>query len=188
MKTCKSPILITIIFATAMLISACATNSKFNPNQPQVTMSQAVQAELRQFGPNSDTNPYIEPRTLIRGKLNEFYIVRLALNLSSESQISILAEAKGPDGTETAKAMDMYAFEAYWDSVTYREPDNDAKIQTRIANIKRSCIPSFSFTASAGQGIYYIPFIGKNPMTRPSRIYVQVTVGNSEPIIYTADL
>ncbi|MCE1206618.1 MAG: hypothetical protein LWX00_04350 [Spirochaetia bacterium] len=188
MKTRKSLLLIACAAAAVILISACATKPKFNPNQPQVTMSQAIQAELRQFGPNSDTNPYIEPRTLIRGKLNEFYIVRLALNLSAETQISILAEAKGPDGTETAKAMDMYAFEAYWDSVTYREPDNDAKIQARITNIKRSCIPGFSFTANAGQSIYYIPFVGKNPIPRPSRIYVQVTVGNTEPVIYTADL
>lgn len=177
-----------VLLCGAILITSCATTPAFNANKPPVSISQATQTELRQFGPNSDTNPFIEPRTLVRGKLNEFYLVRLELNLVSESPVSILAEAKGLDGTETAKALDMYAFEAYWDSVTYREPDNDAKIQSRITNIKRSCIPGFSFTVKAGQSIYYIPFVGKNPIPRPSRIYVQVTVGNAEPLIYTADL
>lgn len=167
-----------IVICALFIISGCASIKPFDSSLPLLTISKAEKKDLRGFGNTFDTNPYIEPSSLIRGKLNEFFVIKLEFNLPQNSRIHIIAEGNTNEGVISAKAYDMYALEDFWNSVTYRESENDAKFQLRISNIKRSCIPSFSFEQNAGQSVLFFPFIGKNPIPRPSKIYVQVVVEN----------
>jgi len=153
-----------------------------------VSLSQASEKELLSYGNSFVENPYLEPRTLIRGKLNEFYIVKLSLNLPETSRVSIIAEAKKLDGSEAAKAYDQNTFIEFWDANTTVESTSGSEIQKKNSSITRSCIPAFSFTASAGQTEFLIPLVGKNPIPRPAKIYIQVSAGSGEPCVYTATL
>lgn len=171
-----------------MVLAGCASLPSYDANNPRVSLSKASDKELLFFGNSYVENPYLEPRTLIRGKLNEFYIVKLSLNLPEAARVSVIAEAKKLDGSEAAKVYDQNTFIEFWDANTTVESTSGSEIQKKNSSITRSCIPAFSFTASAGQTEYFIPFVGKNPIPRPAKIYVQVSTGSGEPAVYTVTL
>ncbi len=171
-----------------MIFTGCASAPAFDASKPLVSLSQATYQDLKKFGNNNDVNPYFEPSSLIRGKLNEFFIVKLSFNLPKEAEVSIIADAVQPDGQEAAKVYTLYNFIDFWDVNTSREPNNDAKIQMRKTNIERSCVPSLQFKQGAGQNVLLLPFVGKNPIPRPAKIYVQVEVAGAEPAVFTYDM
>ncbi|MFA5852456.1 MAG: hypothetical protein WC820_07135 [Spirochaetales bacterium] len=168
----------------AALFSGCASAPHYNPALPVLAVSQAQYADIRPYGPSYESNPYMEPRTLIRGKLNEFFVVKLDFNLAVDAKITVIADATTLDGKEAAKAYDQYAFVSYWDANTSYEPDNDAKAQMRNTIISRSCIPSMSFTQRAGKSTLLMPMIGKNPIPRPAKLYVQVAASTGESVVF----
>jgi len=170
------------------LLVSCVSTPAYDPARPQVVIAQASQAEIRKFGPSYIENPYMEPRTLLRGKLNEFFVVKVDFNLPVDSKVSILAEAKQAGGKEAARVHDSYSFIEFWDSITLIESEKGAEVQRKMTIIERSCIPAFDFVQRAGQGTLYIPFMGPNPIQRPATIYVQIVVGKGEPVIFTEKL
>ena len=166
------------------LFSGCASAPHYNPALPVLAVSQAQYDDIRPYGPSYESNPYMEPRTLIRGKLNEFFVVKLDFNLPVNTKITVIADATTLDGKEAAKVYDQYSFVSYWDANTTYEPDNDAKNQMRNTIISRSCIPSMSFTQRAGRSTLLMPIIGKNPIPRPAKIYVQVATSTGESVVF----
>lgn len=179
---------IAVLSSPLALLASCVSAPAFDPTRPQVVIAQATQAELRKFGTSYIENPYMEPRTLLRGKLNEFFVVKVDFNLPADSKVSILAEAKLVGGKEAARVHDSYSFIEFWDSATLTESEKGAEVQRKMTLIERSCIPAFDFVQQAGQGTLYIPFTGPNPMQRPATIYVQIVVGKGEPVIFTEKL
>lgn len=176
-----------IIVSCGIMIS-CATAPVYNPNLPLLVIDKAIKTDTQVYGRQFTTNPYLEPQTLLRGKLNEFYILKLQFNLPTNMLVSIITEITSKDGQEAAKAYDKNAFTDFWDINTMTYPDNDAKNQNRNTAIARSCIPAMSFTQRAGVNTLFLPIIGKNPIPRPAKIYIQVSVGSEVPYIYTATL
>ncbi|MCE5255310.1 MAG: hypothetical protein LLF89_00520 [Spirochaetaceae bacterium] len=167
---------------------ACKTVPVTKDNSQVIQIEQASLQDIRAYGVSYEQNPYMEPKTLIRGKLNEFFVVKVTLNLPVRSVISVLADAKTADGTEAARPYTRDDFVAFWDNVIVQNEDS-YKYNQKITTIRRSCIPSFFFTEGAGQTVYFIPFVGKYPISRPAKIYVQVSVtGQGEPCTYTYDL
>jgi len=80
-----------------VLVSSCATaKNSFDPSLPEVSLYKATESDIRQYGKNFSENPYMEPRTLVRGKLNEFFIVRVDFNLPADTMVAILATATSP--------------------------------------------------------------------------------------------
>ena len=177
-----------VLALCAILLAGCASLPAYDTDKPRLSLSKANEKELLAYGNSFVENPYLEPRTLIRGKLNEFHIVKLSLNLPEATRISIIAEAKKLDGSEAAKVYDQNTFAEFWDANTTVESTSGSEIQKKNSSISRSCIPAFSFTANAGQSEFYIPFVGRNPIPRPAKIYVQVSTGSGEPCVYTATL
>jgi len=168
------------------MIAGCATNPAFNSALPAVVIGKATEVDIGAYGRNFDENPYLEPRTLIRGKLNEFFIVKIQFNLASESRISIIAEAVSADGKQAARVYDTQGFKAYWEANIFK--DNDTQKQRKFTSIERSCIPAMSFTQRAGQGELFIPIVGSNPIPRPAKIYVQVSASSGESVVYNYTL
>lgn len=177
-----------IVGIVGILLSACTSAPKYRTDLPPVRISRATAENIGRYGAGFATNPYLEPRTTIRGKLNEFFIAKVELNLPAKASVSIIAEMKSADGSAAAKAYARDGFIAFWDSVTSGEPDNDYKTEKKITNISRSCVPYFEFREGAGQTTYFIPFVGKNPIPRPATVYIQVTAGQAEPCVYTFTL
>ncbi|MCE1209990.1 MAG: hypothetical protein LWX23_11040 [Spirochaetia bacterium] len=117
----------------------------------------------------------MEPRTLVRGKLNEFFIVRVDFNLPADTMVAILATATSPSGEEVARVYDIQGLKDFWWALTIT--DNDSGLYDRkLTAIERSCIPSFDFKQRAGKRSLFIPFIGKNPIPRPATLSVQVVL------------
>jgi len=150
-----------------------------------VIISKASDDDIKAYGRNFDENPYLEPRTLIRGKLNEFFIVKIQFNLPSESKISIIADATAKDGKEAARAYDTQGFIAFWESNIFKDEDNDAQKQRKYTSIERSCVPSMNFSQRAGQNTLYLPIVGANPIPRPAKIYVQVATSSGESVVFS---
>jgi len=189
MKSIRSQVFAVLaVVAFAAIFSSCASVPTYDSSKPPVSLTQATYQDVRKFGNNNDVNPYFEPSSLIRGKLNEFFIVKLSFNLPKEAEVSIIADATQADGQEAAKVYTLYDFIDFWDINTTRQPDNDAKIQLRKTNIERSCVPALQFKQGAGQNVLFLPFIGKNPIPRPAKMYVQVEVAGTEPAVFSYDL
>ena len=172
----------------SILLAGCASLPAYDTAKPHMALTAATEKELLAYGNSFVENPYLEPRTLLRGKLNEFYIVKLSLNLPEATRISVIADARKPDGSEAAKVYEQNTFIEFWDAVTAAESTAGSEIQKKNSSISRSCLPAFSFIANAGQSECYIPFVGKYPIPRPAKIYVQVSTGSGEPAVYTATL
>jgi hypothetical protein len=175
------------LFLSAIIVLSmffgCATAPAYDPARPILEISQASGEFLKGFG-RINENPYLEPKSLLRGKLNEFFVVRMDFNLPEASRIAIIAEAFSDDGKEAARAYDLYSFIEFWDYNTIRDDDNDSLRQRKITYIERSCIPSMQFNQRAGKNTLLVPFVGKNPIPRPATIYVQVAIGGGEPFIF----
>jgi hypothetical protein len=166
----------------ALMIAGCTTAPAFDPALPAVVLSRASAIDVGVYGRNFDENPYLEPKTLIRGKLNEFFIVKIQFNLASESRVSIIAEAVTADGKQAARVYDTQGFIAYWESNIYK--DDDVQKQRKFTSIERSCVPAMDFKQGAGQAVLYLPMVGANPIPRPAKIYVQVAISSGESIVF----
>lgn len=175
-----------ILFMSCFI--ACKTVPLLKNNSQVIQIEQASLQDIRAYGVSYEENPYMEPKTLIRGKLNEFFVVKITLNLPAKSAVSVLVEAKTAEGMEAARPYSRDDFIAFWNNVIVQD-DDSYKYNQKITTIRRSCIPSFDFTEGPGQTVYYIPFVGKYPISRPAKIYVQVSVaGQGEPCAYAYDL
>ena len=126
----------------------------------------------------------MEPQTLVRGKLNEFFVAKISFNLPASSEIHIIASMKTADGKQAAEVMTTENFKMYWYVNTNTEPNNDAQNQMRYTNIERSCVPSLVFEQGAGQSSLLLPFVGPNPILKPAEVYIQVSAGSGEPAVF----
>ncbi len=177
-----------IIVAIALVaLGSCATVNVYDPSIPSVAITRANSSDIARFGSSFEINPYLEPKTLLRGKLNEFVVMKVALNLQNDSRISVIADITTAADPKAAVANDKFAFTEYWNFFS----GGDAETQMarkRLNTLDQTCIPALSFVQKAGKYTYYIPFVGNNPIPRPAKIYVQVSTGSGEPAVYTAML
>ncbi|MDX9828162.1 MAG: hypothetical protein RBT73_10510 [Spirochaetia bacterium] len=165
-------------FLFVFFFSSCATaKNAYDPTLPKVVVYKADESDIRDYGKNYTENPYLEPRTLIRGKLNEFFVVKVDFNLPADDIVAIVASAKAPSGEDVAKVYDIQSLKDFWWSVTIQDEDNGL-YDRKMTAIERSCIPGFDFKQRAGKRSLYIPFIGKNPIPRPATVSVQVVLSS----------
>lgn len=179
-----------ILFFFAILFQSCNSSPAYVKDSPELIISNIKEQELMKLASDSLVNPYIEPRTLIRGKLNEFYVVRLDFNLVKNSKVNILANMySSRDKKPTAYLYEEDKFIAYWEAYLNHDTVDDNVIFTKKMNIiNATCFPSFTFMQKAGKSIIYLPFIGKNPIPRPTEIFVQVSIEGKEPYTFVDSL
>ena len=187
----SSKIATSIIFSLLIFIlMSCVSNRAKNESVSQALSIKKIEHnEILNIAPLI-VNPYIEPASIIRGKLYEFMIIQLDITLPTEENISVIGELKlMSDNKTVANPYYREQFIEFYNNQFQHDTYAENKYNTKMLNIiSDTCLPSSNFTQKPGAKRYYLPFIGKNPIPRPSQIYVQVTVGNSEPVIYTVDL
>jgi len=179
-RQATSSLLIVILFFAI----SCTTTPVYNPSLPLAIIKPASTNEIRQFGNNININPYIEPYTLLRGKLFEFYILKIIINKRDTSKIDIDCDIYVDQNNRDAKAYSIKEFAALWDSISIYSEDTNPAGNEREHNIQRSCLPSFSFIESSGIHEYFIPIAGKFPMKRPIKILIRVSDANGEQYTY----
>lgn len=164
----------------ALLLSNCATVPGYDQNLALAEIRPATIQEIRQFGANTNSNPYLEPSTLLRGKIYEFHILKLKLNVKEKIRISIICDVFSDPGKNASKAYTAEEFSSLWEFASVYSDDTNPAGNARSTNIQRSCLPSYEFTETPGIHEYFIPIAGRYPMTKPVNIYIQVTNAGGE--------
>ncbi len=167
---------------------SCATTIPYSKELPEVVISHVMgEDNTLKIMRNPYTNPYIEPSTMLRGKFNEFYIIKIDFNLAQDTKIEIVAEINTINGNNAAAyPYDREQFITYWEMFANHDLIEDNLEYTKKMNtIRTTCIPSYVFMQKAGRSTMYLPFIGKNPLPRPAKVYVQVYTGAQIPFEFT---
>lgn len=165
-----------LILIFILTLSSCATAHKYDSNKPFVKITQATSTDLRQFGSNPSANPYIEPKSLFRGKIDEFFILKISLNLPKKSKISIEPRAIRPDGKDSGRFYTRDSFIEYWKFKDVYDEDANPYGNTKMVAIQRSCLPSFEYMQKAGNFEYYLPLVSPNPIARPTNVSIDVFI------------
>jgi len=179
-----------IIFYLSLLsiffLSCVTSYPNYTKEIPEILISNSKEKEILKIISSPSINPYIEPSTVLRGKLNEFFVVRIDFNLEKDTEIKITADMNSlKDKKTVAYLYEREQFLAYWEGFLSHDSIEDNLQYTKKTNsIRKTCFPEFSFLQKAGRSVLYLPFIGKNPIERPTEVYVQVTAGSREPFIY----
>ncbi len=99
----------------SLLAISCASTPQNDPALPAIEITIASPDEIRQFGIKQGENPYLEPTSLLKGKLNEFLILKIHFNLMERSKVSIIAQSMKEDGSEAGRFYTAKDFAAFWD-------------------------------------------------------------------------
>jgi len=185
----KNKATLLLFFSTVIvLFSGCATLFSYDPQQPEVVVTKASSDELRRFGINYDVNPYLDKKSILSGWVTDTFVLKIKMNFPVDTRIYITAEMKTLDGKNAAQAYDNDALIQFWEENSERDSETALTTIQKNKNIRKSCIPGFSFNQKAGQATYFLPFIGWHPIQKPAKVFVQVATGKGEPIIYTYTL
>lgn len=177
-----------LISAVVLLTISCANVPSYRPDKPMVTIEKATSTDIRAFGSKMFENPYIEPASLIRGKIDEFFIVKIGFNLPKKSKVSINAVSAKTDGSEAGKFYTATKLMDYWMlKDVYAEDDNPYANARQIA-IQRSCIPSLEYMQNEGMHEYFLPLISSNPIPRPATISITITVDDAQSFSFEYQL
>lgn len=165
--------IILLVFVSLSWVG-CVTHQVYNTNKPAIQVEQATKTDIRSFGFKSGENPYIEPSSLIRGKIDEFFIVKFSFNLSETKNISILAEAQDDKGASIGRFYTADKFVQYWKLRDAYDEDDNPYGNAKQVSIQSSCLSSFEFSQKPGVREYYLPFVSSYPIKRPATIHIQV--------------
>lgn len=180
MKTTPTIVLLAVTMA---LCFSCASAPAIT--EASVSVRMPSDAELKSaYGYNFEVNPYLEPSSIIRGKPDEFIVLRIDLSLPAPAHVDVSARIVAPDGTVVAQPKDPEQMRLYWDMWEGKDVDKTK----RFTVLDRSYLPSFSLEARAGKTTYYVVLMGKNPLTRPGRVEASLLVAGMEPCLFSAEL
>jgi len=161
-----------------LLTWSCAS-VKDAPQQYEVNVKKLNANEIQSIS-NWPINPYIEPGSIIRGKIDEFVVIRIEFKIEREMLISIFGDLKDNDG----KYIPIYyseEFLTYWDQFRGSNDRNSTQNFIKKQNlIKQTCIPGSQFKLRPGQYIYYLVFIGPYPIKKPARGRIDISTSFGE--------
>lgn len=176
------------LFLVVMMLSCATTTRFYDAALPKVVISQASKESIKSFGTTFSDNPYIEPKTLLRGKLYEFYVLKVDFNLPNDLKVDIQSAFLDRDTKDVAQLLTLYEFIDFWENNTAIEPEKDSAKMRKITSINRSCVPSMSFLEGKGKSTIFIPYVSKYPIKRPSYLNLKIFLGTGEEYSYKAIL
>jgi hypothetical protein len=168
-----------------LLMGSCATSQPYDASIPVVSMSHVQESDLSKYGASFAENPFKEPNIVFIGKLYEFYIVEISLNLEQKTQIRIEASAKAPPEAGTPVPYNQEDLIHFWDIISNQGGPNPAQHERRKRTIEDTVIPDFEFSQRPGQTTYYLVFVGKRPIKRPISYDVTVVLENGESFLFS---
>jgi hypothetical protein len=148
-------------------------------------MSHVQESDLSKYGASFAENPFKEPNIVFIGKLYEFYIVKISLNLEEKTRIRVEADSRAAPDVSAPVAYNQEEFIHFWDIVSNQGGPNPAQYERRKRTIEDTVIPDFAFTENPGQSSYFLVFIGKRPIKRPISYEVRVVLENGESFLFS---
>lgn len=164
-----------------LTLAGCAT-SPGNPIEiPSASARIVGRQELaRKFGTDFLKNPYLEPVTLFRGKLEEFVVIEVSLSLPTARNVVIRADVRSKDGAILAEQKDLSYMYTFTQAIISAD-DRDEIIRTD--KLTRSYLPAASISGKAGYTKYLVVLMGKNPIPRPSDAIVEVNISGADSVV-----
>jgi len=159
-------------------MSGCASTRAYDSSLPRVSVKKADSEEIKAFGPTFKTNPFLEPATLLGGKKNEFFVVRIDLNLDRPMNVNVDAFAQVPPGAVAPNVLTRYSLVELWEFIDEGARTGDFEKRKTTAEIH--AIPSLSFSERSGRKRYYLVFSGKYPIKKPVTYYVAVILSSGD--------
>lgn len=176
---------ILFILCVIFVFSSCATTRKFDTSLPEVKVERVNEEGILRFGSGTLINPYMDIKSFGSGWVTDTFVTKIDLNLPEDRTVYIVAEMKTLDRKITvAEPKDVDSLTKFWEANTEKDILYAKYYNKKMTTIRYSCVPAFSFKQKAGRITYYLPFIGSHPIKRPAKIYVQVSTGKGEPVIF----
>jgi hypothetical protein len=170
-----------IILASSALSLLLAAGCASSPSAtaPSTSIRLATLEELKSaYGYSYDVNPYLEPSSIFRGKLTEFVVLRVDLNLSAPAKVLVAARVADKDGRIIAEPKDLYLMTLFWDMWQTSDPN----AEKRLTSLERSYLPGLTFEEKAGRHRYYLVLTGKYPLERPATVQAELAVSGMDSI------
>lgn len=180
---------ISTVIALALVIfflDSCASSPGKAARESSVNIAMMSQEELRLSGGGSTfkENPYLVPEGLIKGKSNEFIVLRADFYLATAATVEIQVNALDPVGASVLDIMNLEDMKSFWEAW----PGKEADIMRRSDWLERTYIPSLVQKSVRGSRTWYLVFVGKNPIPRPTKVLVKAFIGESAPSLFEFDL
>jgi hypothetical protein len=165
-----------LIIATVLVFSSCTTSKEYNSvpatlqYYPQLAMMNAI------FGNTQDENPYIEPRSLLKGRENEFVVLGFYFNLPAGSTFEIEAHAINDELGIVAEIQSIEQMGEFWSVWTGNEKLN----RQRDSVLSQTYVPSLAVNTMKKRSTYYVVLMGKYPIPRPTIISGKLIINGSK--------
>ncbi|MGB9686791.1 MAG: hypothetical protein ACPLYX_09880 [Rectinema subterraneum] len=170
-----------LLLAVSVLVS-CSSQPKNVPATYAVDIQKLDQQAIFALQPNRDANPFVEPGSLLRGKINEFVVFRIDIfnNLSRTIRIDSIMQDRDQNYIDAYFADKLVE---YWDQNSTRTSTDKATLTSyakKVSLIKKLVVPYATIPIEPGKSTYYLVFVGPYPIKRPAKAQIDVSTDDGE--------
>ncbi len=173
-----------VLVALTLVISCTSAPAKAS-QASTVRVSLMSQEGLRHDGGSTFVeNPYLIPEGMIKGKPNEFIVLKVDFALTAPALVEVQAKAVNPEGAPVAPLFSIEDMKTFWEAWPAKESD----VLRRLDRLERTYMPELITKAPKGSTTWYLVFVGKNPIPRPTKVVVKAFIGEGAPASFEFDL
>jgi len=175
-------LIVSILLIALSVLVSCASQPEKIPTTYTVDVQKLDQQAILALQPNKDANPFIEPGSLLRGKVNEFVVYRIDISNNRRRTIRIDSIMQDKDQNYIdAYYADMLV--EYWDQNATRTSTDQSTLTSyakKVSLIKKLVVPYATITMGPGKSTYYLVFVGPYPIKRPAKAQIDVSTDDGE--------
>jgi len=170
-----------MLIALSILVS-CATQPNEIPATYSVHVQKLDERAIHALQPNKDANPFVEPGSLLRGKLNEFIVYKIDISNDHSRTIRIDSIMQDKD----LNYIDAYYADRlveYWDQNSTRTTTEKSTLTNyakKVSLIKKIVVPYATIVLPPGKIEYYLVFVGPYPIKKPAKLQINVSTDEGE--------
>ncbi len=174
-----------VLCALSLFVS-CASSPGNAARISTVNVSMLSQDEVRHTGSGSTftENPYLVPEGIVKGKPYEFIVLRVDFKLESATTVEIQAKTIDANGLSNVPLFGLEEMKSLWEAW----PGKEADVLRRSDALERTYMPALVQKSSRGSRTWYLVFVGKNPIPRPTKVAVKAFIGESAPSVFEFEL
>lgn len=171
---------VVIILIVLGLVGSCVSQPKELPAAYSVNIHKLDEREILAIRSKRDANPFIEPGSLLKGKVNEFIVFQIDISIDQTRTIKIdsIMQDREKNYIEAYYPEQLIA---YWDQfVTRTEKASLTSYAKKVSLIKKIVLPTDTLTLYSGEYTYYLVFIGPYPIKKPAQAQIDVSTSSGE--------
>jgi len=179
--SCIVSIKLAVFLIVLVLVFSCASQpGKLEPISYSANVKKVDEKGILAINSNKYINPFIEPGSLLRGKVNEFAVFQIDFSIDKMRTIrvdSIMYDRE----KNYIEAYDREMLISYWDLFVTRSDSQSVKNHAKKVNlIENIVLPKSPIVLHPGNYKYYIIFVGPYPIKKPAQIQIDVSTSMGE--------